>query len=536
MKRRPLSQNFVVVESMETEKTNKKTLRNKIVIESPESITGRDEMNLIELPFCLVSYRNSSNIKTLKSKWIGQDEKGNKREFYNIITSTDEFGLPTFRGEEVIIATLGITSQQGFQNPQVHTTKREMLSLMRWPIQGHYFKLLTETLHQIEGVLIASNHFWDMEGKVYKEKSFHILEGHEFFDTSRRKKGANPKGYIRWNTDFWEFMQKGFIKPLNTEIYFSLPSNLQRRLYRYADKHLYNGGIEIDLYDLAFHKLAMVGYQRRAEVKRRVQDAVDGLNSRGLTKACIAESKTRSGYKVVLAGPKKSLQRAADAPDDISEQGSAEKPPEAQISPSEGPSDTDQGLTDQLIARGIGKTTAQNLVKERRPSVVRHLEVFDFLMAKGENGIEKPAGYLRKMIEEDWFLDKDPEGFISKAEQKQRQLDREVAEKKLLTAYQQDLDHELKDLELLMALPLKEQVARQLESWKKFVTGYQKGKPPSERMIAKREAELIKELESQSREQRVAFKRAEVIQQYQTLAQKQGIGDINFHTSEEVQP
>ena len=65
MKKQSLSQNFVVVESMETEKINKKTLRNKIVIESQESVTGKDEMNLIELPFCLVSYRNSANIKTL---------------------------------------------------------------------------------------------------------------------------------------------------------------------------------------------------------------------------------------------------------------------------------------------------------------------------------------------------------------------------------------------------------------------------------------------------------------------------------------
>lgn len=530
MKKQPLSQNFVVVESMEPEKDNKKTLRNKIVIESPELITGKDEMNLIELPFCLVSYRNSSKMKTLENRWIGQNEKGNKKEFYNIITSTDKYGLPTFRGEEVIIAVLGITGQQEFQNPQVHTTKCEMLSLMRWPIQSHYLKLLTETLYQIEGVLIASNHFWDMEEKAYKEKSFHILEGHEFFDTSRRKKGTDPKGYIRWNMDFWEFMQKGFIKPLNTEIYFSLPSNLQRRLYRYADKHIYNGGIEIDLYDLAFNKLAMVGYQRRAEVKRRVQEAVDGLNDRGLARVTITTSKTRSGYKIVIEAPKKSRQHLAEAPDGIRGQGSAEMAPEAKIGASEAistASATTQ-LAQMLIERGIRPRAAGELAQKYPARVPIHIQVFDFMISKPDHGIRDPQGFLRKSIEENWFVDPAslPEGFVSKEEQEEQRQKQKQAREDLLAQYQQAAAKIKTEVGEWAELSPEQRISGRLDLW---IMEFRRrnGKNPSEDEERRRAEKYIQELPTQ--EQLLANQLNVLRRQFEQKAQEQGVGDIDLH-------
>jgi len=520
---------------METK--NQEDQKTKLAARITEPLEGRDEMNLIELPFALVSYRNKQGIKTIKHRWVGQDENGAPKQFYKIVTGSDQWGLPTFQAEEVLIAALELSYRKDFEHRKIHTNKYELLSLMNWPTKGsHYRKLLIEVFNQLLGVTIATNHFWDNTKQRYAETGFHILETYRFYDDEqKRQKGERgqlglPIGYFTWSEELWKSLQSGFIKRLDTSVYFSLKSNLARRLYRYADKHLYQGGIEIDLFSLAFDKLVMRGnYKYPSKVIEKLKPAINELNNRKLVSIRIVESKTPSGRKVVIK-PLMPRQRVADALDGISKQGTGETAPQAQISPSGGHSDTDQTLTDQLISRGISKGTAKKLVQEHGNHIVRSIEILDFLMENEKENITNPAGYLRRMIEEEWFLDKPPEGFVSKAEKEQRRRDREATEKKLMIAYQQDLGQALKDLDQLMALPLKDQVARQLESWKEFVRGY-KGSDPSETMIAKREAELIEELEGKSREDRIASKRVEIIQQYKTLAEQQGIRDINFHAS-----
>ena len=530
MGKRKLEDEFsvvVVTTDMDKDKNQQKT----VVLEDERE--GKDEMNLVELPFALISDRNSKKISTIERRWAVQGKKGRTKNCYEIITGSNKQGLPTFQAERVTIAALALTFRKQAKDPKIYTTQYEMCSLLHWPYTSQYRKLLRNMFSLLKGITVETNHFYNAKTGKHEWAVFGIIDNAHF---------SPEEGYFKWNEDFWNALQLGHIKQLDIGIYFSLKRNLSMRLFRYADRHIYNGrGHEIDLKRLCLDKLLMMGdYQGTKHLIRELQPAIDeinGIEQDGcrMMRISIGKSKnTPSGHKVTFEKARKSRQIVAEVLDGISEQGTGETAPEAQISPSGGPSDTNTGLIDQLIARDISKTTARKLVREHCSSVVRHLEVFDFLMQKEGNAIEKPAGYLRRMIEEEWFLDKDPEGFTSRAEQDQRQRDREVVEKKLLAEYQQELEAALQNLEQLMQLPFKDQVTQQLESWKQFVIGYQKGKAPSEKMTAKREAELIKELEGRSREDRIGFKRAEIIQKYQTQAQKQGIGDINFRITEEV--
>ncbi len=516
----------VVVVSMKNEKNNIKNAQRTIVLKTEPERQGKDELNLVELPFALVGNRNSGQIKTIKKQWSGQDKFGKPKECYLTLTGSDDRGLPTFQAEMVALAAIELTFKKQLDAPVIHTTQYEMCQLLGWPYTSQYRKLLRDMLALLKGITIETNHFYDAETGEHKWAVFGIIESAVF--------GAG-EGFFKWNDILFESLKHGNIKSLDTGIYFSLKRNLSKRLFRYADRHVYNGQKhEIDLKRLCFDKLLMIGkYRGIKNLIRKIQPAIDEINGiekngHRLMQISVDKSKnTPSGYKVIFEKAKKSRQHAISAPDGIKEQGTGERPPEAQISRSGGLPDANQALADQLISRGISKTTAQKLIQERPSSVVRHLEIFDFLMAKGENSIENPAGYLRRMIEEEWFLEKAPEGFVSKAEQESRRRDREAAEQKLLVAYQQDLGQALKDLDQLIQLPLKDQVARQLESWKEFVRGY-KGSEPSETMIIKRETELIQELGQLTREQRIDRETQRVKQVWIEKARKQGIEDISL--------
>ena len=128
------------------------------------------------------------------------------------------------------------------------------------------------------------------------------------------------------------------------------------------------------------------------------------------------------------------------------------------------------------------------------------------------------------MIQEDWCP---PEDFAKYQEQEKRRRAQEKRQAQLLKVFQQELAQALLDLERLMKLPLQDQIAVQLENWKQFVIDYQQGEQPSSAMTARREAELAQELARQSREERIRFKREELIEKYRRLAAKQGTGELD---------
>ena len=425
---------FVVAETQASNNPNR-----KLVIQPIVPLEGRDEMNLVELPFSLVSYRNAQNIKTIESRWKGKGEDGKVRDFYKIVTGSDKWGLPTFQAEELLIAALELTYRQGFKERKVHTTKYELMSLMRWSNTGQYRSTLLNTFGQIVGTTIATNHFWDQKKKRYAEVSFHIIDEYRFYEDQQKRKREDkgqlslPFSFFIWGKTFWDSLDSGYIKHLDTATYFSLKSNLSRRLYRFADKHLNNRGIEIDLFNLVFDKLVMMGnYKYPSQVIRELQRAIDELKARNIAAIRIVKSRTPSGYKVVIGGiegrqqaqrPLNGIRRQADnASKGRTARGSSEA------------SDGAQDLIERLKAYGVAAnqvTGPEELIRDYGvEEVSKRVALCDYLVKKGKDPLSPQliVDSLRK-----GYL---PDPYHEIAAEQERQADREAHEQALLAEWQ----------------------------------------------------------------------------------------------------
>ena len=280
---------------------------NTIKINEGVRRTGKDEMNLIELPFTLLTKRNPKQLKKIKREWKGKGEDGKERNFYKIITGSEEYGLPTFIGEEVYLACMELSYKQGFTNRKVSTTQYELIKLMGWGDNGKSYTRLIKALNQLGGIWITTNAFWDNQNKTYRKIGFGLLSNYEFFENERKGRRANyknqaplPLGYFRWDDILFNSFQKGNIKTINISLYFSLKSYISKRLYRFTDKKLYNQkSFEIDLFKLAFDKLEMTGeaYKHPSKILQNLRPAIQELKERGIAEIEIKKSKTESGYK-----------------------------------------------------------------------------------------------------------------------------------------------------------------------------------------------------------------------------------------------
>jgi len=510
----------VVAQTEDSENPNRKIFIQPIV-----PVEGRDEMNLVELPFSLVSYRNTQNIKTIESRWQGKGEDGKVRDFYKIVTGSDKWGLPTFQAEELLIAALELTYRQGFKERKVPTTKYELMALMKWPDTGQYRDALINTFGQIVGTTIASNHFWDQKKKAYAEVSFHIIDEYRFYeDEQKRKKGDKgqlnlPFSYFIWGKTFWDSLDSGYIKRLDTATYFSLKSNLSRRLYRFADKHLNNRGIEVDLFHLAFDKLVMTGnYKYPSQVIRELQRAIDELKARKLASIRIVKSKTESGYKVaveMVAGgsqqvrkPQNSIRRQVG---DASKGRTGEGSPEA--------SNGGQDLIKRLKAYGVVAnqvTGPEELIRDYGvEEVAKRVVLCDYLVKKGKPPLSPQliVDSLRK-----GYI---PDPYHEMAAEQERQANREAREQALLEEWKHRQAEAQEKVKEWAALPPEKRIDfGRLDFWETSFRLRRRRNPTKEEKAAQ-VAKMIAELPG--REEKLEQLLRDIRSKLEAKAREQGI-------------
>lgn len=241
---------------------------------------GRDEMNLAEFPFAMLTHRvpEGRDTITFTDMITGKDGGSVSREW--TITGSEAYGLPVAGDEEVYVALMEVTEEYNFESPEVPITRYDLLRRMDWPRDGHSYQRLQESLNRLMGVsIVASNSFWDNDAKRYVDEAFHILEGYRLYDEKPGRDDSVPQSYIVWNPTLFSSFKAGNIKQLDTQIYFSLNTPLARRLFRYLDKKRYDGKAtyRIKLKKLAFEKLGMSRNYYPSQIKRELKRAHDEL-------------------------------------------------------------------------------------------------------------------------------------------------------------------------------------------------------------------------------------------------------------------
>ncbi len=248
---------------------------------------GRDEMNLSEFPFAVLSKLAPSKVTTLEFYDEIRTGKGKMVARRWIVTGTEKYGLPTATDEEVYIALMEVTKEQGFESRTVPITRYDLISRMGWKPDGRSYTRLEAALDRLKTVSIkAENAFWDNAARRYTTVAFGIIDNYVLAD-ERRMRGDREDGVpfscITWNEVIFTSFRAGNIKMLDTDLYFSLRSPIARRLYRYLDKKRYPNRptFQITLEKLAFEHLGMCRAYYPSQLKRKLEPAHRELVARG---------------------------------------------------------------------------------------------------------------------------------------------------------------------------------------------------------------------------------------------------------------
>jgi hypothetical protein len=269
---------------------------------------GRDEMNLCEFPFALLTDRAPKGLNTVvfADRVEGKDRVPVERIW--TVTGSDKFGLPIAGDEQVYIALMEVTKEQGFEDRRVYITRYDLIKRLGWPDKGDSYRRLRDGLDRLLGVTIkAQRAFWDNAARKYVDVGFHIIDDYALYDETPGRKAAAPQApmplsYISWNSVIFASFQAGNIKQLDADFYFGLRSAISRRLFRYLDKKRYDGKavFRIGMQKLAFEKLGMSRHYFPSHIRQELRRAHDELCENGYLRGVeILKTDRRSPEQVV---------------------------------------------------------------------------------------------------------------------------------------------------------------------------------------------------------------------------------------------
>jgi len=365
---------------------------------------GRDEMNLAEFPFTVLTHRVPNGVNAIKFQDVisGKDGKAVIREW--TVTGSEGYGLPVAGDEEVYVALMEITQEHGFRSAKVPITRYDLLRRMGWPRDGHAYKRVQDALNRLMGVsIVANNSFWDNDAKRYVDEGFHILEGYRLYDEKPGRDSSPPDSYVVWNPVLFTSFRAGNIKQLDTSTYFALETPLARRLFRYLDKKRYDGKAtyRMRLKKLAFEKLGMSRNYYPSQIKRELERAHTELIEKGFLREVSYYSPQRRGAEeiVIYAFGARKRQLASQAATSLPETDTLE----------------DGTLQARLIGLGVsGSMTAHLIANYAEEHVYRWVTYCEHKLAHGWLPHESPAAWVVAAIRsKDWQI---PEWFDRSAQ------------------------------------------------------------------------------------------------------------------------
>jgi len=123
--------------------------------------SGKDELNLAEFPFALLSKHASEGKKTIEFTYEGRNTDGKRVEYAWVVTGSDKFGLPLAIDEEVYVALMKMLKDDGFANRTVRFKISQLLKIMRSGTGKADYNRIEQALSRLTGVMIYSkNVFW----------------------------------------------------------------------------------------------------------------------------------------------------------------------------------------------------------------------------------------------------------------------------------------------------------------------------------------------------------------------------------------
>lgn len=283
---------------------------------------GVDDMNFVEILHSLPGKRRPPEDKLISVPW----ERGERsyyveyssnllfieweakrragldsgEKFYVKVEAPKSKGLPTNLAGDVLVALMKQTADNGFTEAQIRTSRHELIKVMRWHSNGSYYRRLEGVLSQFAHMTVATNALWDPGRQSYYRGEFNVLDSWELEETTDN----DPKAplLVRWGKKTLDIFKRGYMKHLNTEVYYDLPNPTTKRIYRWLDKHLsLYPVVEIDVLRFA-HKILGYGvsYRYPSKVIGKLGPKFDTLQDRGFCLWETQKSGSDSGKKFVF--------------------------------------------------------------------------------------------------------------------------------------------------------------------------------------------------------------------------------------------
>ena len=257
--------------------------------------SGKDEMNLTEFPFALLNARDSREVIEYDG-WVYED--GHRLQQKWAVRGASGLGLPSEFGERILMALLSLTAESQFSSRKVTFSIAELIRRLDLGKGKRQYKLIEQQLDRLVGITIQSeNAFWDHEHeeRVTTQTAFHLIDSvwlRHREGNRKIKASEDANGFIIWGERVWNSFTAGYIKNLNLDFYYRLPTPLSRRLFRFLDKRMkYQKTYEIDIFDLS-NRLGCVRYDAPSQVKRIMMPACETLIEAGfLANASVVKHK-----------------------------------------------------------------------------------------------------------------------------------------------------------------------------------------------------------------------------------------------------
>ncbi len=340
---------------------------------------GRDELNLVEFPFALLSDRPS------KDAGVVLRFKDGAKEW--VVAGDPELGLPSAADVEIYVVLMEITHEKGFPEV-VPFCRHDIFRRLGWDTGGKSYDRLMLSLRRLVGVTIRTKNAWyDASQKVWeRERGFHILDSYDITDSRQAQEGEGSlfPSWFRWSPELYNNIYAGHIKRLDVGFFLSLRSSISQALYRYLDAKKYDRKpmYQIGLKKLAWEHLGLSRTYSPAGIKRKLDIAHGELLERGyLLGAEYARMKDGIEDKVIYRFPASEREEPVPLPQ-------IPCPPKVEgwVDP----------LLEELTAAGLSRYTAEQLAREKPEECRRQLAWLPSRKARN------PGAVLVTAIREEW--------------------------------------------------------------------------------------------------------------------------------------
>ncbi|MGH7226361.1 MAG: replication initiator protein A, partial [Gemmataceae bacterium] len=253
-------------------------------------------MNFAEFPLALLAKRPPTGLHTVEYQGHDLHPRTGKPVLRKVtISGAGKYGLPTAQDEDVLIGLIYLTLadrlERGFENDDdrtIHFTRRQLFQILGWPETGDYYERFKKSLRRWKGVTIIFENWWDEQAGDFntEETGFGILENYQLADGRRKEETQLPLPFgdcqpqrslcsITWNKTPFASFKNGYVKKLDLNTFFRLPTAAAKRAYRYLDKHLSaEGSQEFDLHTFACQHVGLSGNYKPSRLRSEVQKSV----------------------------------------------------------------------------------------------------------------------------------------------------------------------------------------------------------------------------------------------------------------------